>query len=73
MPALFAANRTAPGVARTMDVAQRIATIRADFALIWAAAVVIAVGNKVPHTDSDVPTAVALLLACPRTSRRRSR
>src|SRR5262245_53494337 len=44
-------------------VPQRIAIVRAVFALIWAAAVVIAVGGKVPHTDSDVPTAVALLLA----------
>jgi uncharacterized membrane protein HdeD (DUF308 family) len=42
---------------------RRIAVVRAVFALIWAAAVVIAVGDKVPHTDSDVPTAVALLLA----------
>jgi len=42
---------------------RRIAIVRAVFALIWAAAVVIAVGDKVPHTDSDVPTAVALLLA----------
>jgi uncharacterized membrane protein HdeD (DUF308 family) len=43
-------------------VPQRIAIVRAVFALIWAAAVVIAVGDKVPHTDSDVPTTVALLL-----------
>ena len=43
---------------------RRIAIVRAVFALIWAAAVVVAVGgDKVPHTDSDVPTAVALLLA----------
>ena len=33
------------------------------FALISAAALVIAVGNKVPHTASDVPASVALLLA----------
>jgi hypothetical protein len=63
MSALFASPRTAAHVSRTRDAAQRIATIRAVFALIWAAAVVIAVGNRVPHTDSDVPTAVALLLA----------
>jgi uncharacterized membrane protein HdeD (DUF308 family) len=42
---------------------QRIAIVRAVFALIWAAAVVIAVGDKVPHTDSDVPTTVAIVLA----------
>jgi len=42
---------------------RRIAIVRAVFALIWAAAEVIAVGDKVPHTDSDLPTAVALLLA----------
>jgi uncharacterized membrane protein HdeD (DUF308 family) len=42
---------------------QRIAVVRALFALVWAAALALAVGDKVPTTASDVPTGVALLLA----------
>jgi uncharacterized membrane protein HdeD (DUF308 family) len=42
---------------------RRIAVVRALFALLWAAALVLAVGDKVPTTASDVPTGAALLLA----------
>jgi uncharacterized membrane protein HdeD (DUF308 family) len=42
---------------------QRIAVVRALLALVWAAAVVLAVGDDVPTTDTDLPTAAALLLA----------
>ena len=40
-----------------------IATVRAVLALGWAAALVLAVGNDIPRTDSDVPVAAAALLA----------
>jgi uncharacterized membrane protein HdeD (DUF308 family) len=49
--------------ARLRATPQRIAVVRALFALVWAAALVIAVGDKVPSTDSDIPTGAALLLA----------
>jgi uncharacterized membrane protein HdeD (DUF308 family) len=42
---------------------RRIAVARAVLALLWAAAVVIAVGDDVPRTTSDVPGAAAVLLA----------
>jgi uncharacterized membrane protein HdeD (DUF308 family) len=42
---------------------RRTALARAVAALVWAAALVIAVGDDVPTTASDVPTLVALLLA----------
>ena len=42
---------------------QRIAVIRAIFALVWAAALALALGDKVPTTASDIPTGAALLLA----------
>jgi uncharacterized membrane protein HdeD (DUF308 family) len=42
---------------------QRIAVSRALGALVWAAALLIAVGGKVPTTASDIPTGAALLLA----------
>jgi hypothetical protein len=45
------------------DVLQRIAVARAALALVWAAALVIAVGDRVPTTNSDVPIAAAALLA----------
>lgn len=42
---------------------RRIAAVRAVLALLWAGALALAVHGKVPTTDSDVPTGVALLLA----------
>jgi hypothetical protein len=44
-------------------VPQRIAVVRAVLALVWAAAMVLAIGDDVPTTHSDLPTAAALLLA----------
>jgi hypothetical protein len=44
-------------------VTRRIAIVRALLALVWAAALVIAVGDQVPSTSSDVPIAAAALLA----------
>ncbi len=63
MSASLAANRAAPDAPPSRDVPQRIAIVRAVLALVWAAALVIAVGDGVPGTDSDVPIAAAALLA----------
>jgi len=41
----------------------RIAVVRAAIALVWAAALAVAVGDDVPTTASDVTTAVAVLLS----------
>jgi uncharacterized membrane protein HdeD (DUF308 family) len=53
-------NQAAPGTS-LRALSQRIAVVRALAALVWAAAVVIAVGDHVPTTD--LPTAAALFLA----------
>lgn len=42
---------------------QRIAVVRAALALVWAVALLLAVGDAVPTTRSDVPVAAAALLA----------
>jgi uncharacterized membrane protein HdeD (DUF308 family) len=42
---------------------RRVAVARALGALAWAAALLLAVGGKVPTTASDIPTGAALLLA----------
>lgn len=42
---------------------QRILIARAVLALIWAAAVVFAIGDRVPTTDLEIPFAAAALLA----------
>jgi uncharacterized membrane protein HdeD (DUF308 family) len=44
-------------------VPQRIAVVRAVLALVWAAAVALAIGDDVPTTHTDLPTAAALFLA----------
>jgi uncharacterized membrane protein HdeD (DUF308 family) len=44
-------------------VPRQIAIARAVLALVWAAGLVIAVGDRVPSTSSDVPVAAAALLA----------
>jgi uncharacterized membrane protein HdeD (DUF308 family) len=46
----------------TSGVSQRIAIVRAGVALIWAAAFVIAVGDEIPRTGSDVTFAASALL-----------
>ena len=63
MSASLAANRAAPDAPPSRNVPQRIAIVRALLALVWAAALVIAVGDHVPSTNSDVPIAAAALLA----------
>ena len=63
MSVLSAAVPVAPDVSRSWYSPRRIAIVRAVLALVWAAALVIAVGHKVPSTSSDVPIAAAALLA----------
>jgi uncharacterized membrane protein HdeD (DUF308 family) len=63
MSASLAANRASRDASPSRDVPRRIAIVRAVLALVWAAALVIAVGDRVPSTDSDVPIAAAALLA----------
>jgi uncharacterized membrane protein HdeD (DUF308 family) len=41
---------------------RRIAVTRALIALVWAAGLVTAIGDRVPRNDSDVPVVAALLL-----------
>jgi uncharacterized membrane protein HdeD (DUF308 family) len=63
MSASLAANRDAPDAPPPRGVPQRIVVVRALLAFVWAAALVIAVGDHVPSTNSDVPIAAAALLA----------
>ena len=63
MFASLAADRAEPDAPPSRDVPRRIAIVRALVALVWAAALVIAVGDQVPSTSSDVPIAAAALLA----------
>jgi hypothetical protein len=42
---------------------QRILIARAVLALIWAVAVVVAIGDRVPTTDAELPLVAAALLA----------
>lgn len=62
MSALPVTRRTAPDVSRTRDVPRRIAVARGVLALVWAAALVVAIGHRVPSTHSDIPFAAAALL-----------
>jgi uncharacterized membrane protein HdeD (DUF308 family) len=61
--AFLAATHAESDAPPSRDVTRRIAIVRALLALVWAAALVIAVGDQVPSTSSDVPTAAAALLA----------
>ncbi len=54
-----AARRTVPATPTLTSVA----VVRAVLALVWAAALLVAVGDDAPRTSSDVPTAAAALLA----------
>ena len=62
MSASLAANRDARDAPPWWGVPQRIAVVRAALGLVWAAALLIVVGDEVPSTSSDVPIAVAALL-----------
>ena len=62
MSAALHVDPAAPSAAlRTIP--RQITVARAGFALVWAAAAAIAIGNNVPTTDSELPAAAALLLA----------
>ena len=62
MSAALHINHAEPGT--SLRVApQRIAIVRAVLALVWAAAVVLAIGGDVPTTHTDLPTAAAVFLA----------
>jgi uncharacterized membrane protein HdeD (DUF308 family) len=63
MSAFPSAVPVTPDASRSRDSPRRIAIVRAVLALVWAAALVIAVGDEVPSTSSDVPIAAAALLA----------
>jgi hypothetical protein len=63
MSAFSATAPVAPDASRSHDSPRRIAIVRAALALVWAAALVIVLGGKVPTTSSDVPIAAAALLA----------
>ena len=62
MSAALHSSPAAPSTARRASLRQ-INVARAGFALVWAAAVLIAVGDKVPTTDTELPASAALLLA----------
>jgi uncharacterized membrane protein HdeD (DUF308 family) len=59
----MSAPLAAAHAARPTSNPQRIAVVRAVLALLWAVAVVLAVGDDVPSTDADVPVAAGALLA----------
>ena len=42
---------------------QHLSVARAVLALVWAAAFVVAIGERVPTTDAEIPSAAAVLLA----------
>ena len=63
MSVLSPAVPVVPDASRSHDSPRRIAIVRAVLALVWAAALAIVVGHKVPSTSSDVPIAAAALLA----------
>jgi uncharacterized membrane protein HdeD (DUF308 family) len=63
MSASLAAKHDVRDTQPSRGVPQRIAVVRAVLALVWAAALLIVVGDEVPSTSSDVPLAAAALLA----------
>jgi uncharacterized membrane protein HdeD (DUF308 family) len=63
MSAAFAVNRASLDAPPSREVSpRRIAVGRAVLALVWAAALLVAVGDRVPSTSSDVPIAAGVLL-----------
>jgi uncharacterized membrane protein HdeD (DUF308 family) len=63
MSASLAAKRDVRDTQPSRGVPQRIAVVRAVLALVWAAALLIVVGDEVPSTSPDLPIAAAALLA----------
>ena len=61
MPATLV-NPGAPGSVRR-SVSRQVTVARAGLALVWAAALVVAVGSKVPTTDTELPAAAAVILS----------
>ncbi len=62
-PLLASSPLAGPNAATDLGpIARRIAATRAVAALIWAVALIVAVGDRIPTTASDVATAAALLL-----------
>ena len=55
-------NPAAPGSVRR-SVSRQVTVTRAGLALGWAAALVVAVGDKVPTTDTELPAAAAFVLS----------
>ena len=62
MSAALHINQTVPGTLRHA-IPRRIIVVRALLALAWAAAVAIAIGDRVPTTDTELPAATAVFLA----------
>ena len=62
MSAALHINQPAPGASRRA-IPRRITVVRASLALVWAAAVAIAVKDKAPTTDTELPAAAAAVLA----------
>jgi uncharacterized membrane protein HdeD (DUF308 family) len=63
MSASITAEPVVTGPVPSRATTQRVPVLRAVVALLWAAAVVIAVGDAAKTTSSDVPVAAAALLA----------
>jgi uncharacterized membrane protein HdeD (DUF308 family) len=63
MSTSIAGLNLAPRARRSWDSPRRIVVVRALLALVWAAGLIAAIGDRVPSTNSDVPIAAALLLA----------
>jgi NADH:ubiquinone oxidoreductase subunit 4 (subunit M) len=63
MSVSFTSHLDARDASQRRDLSRRIANVRAGLALVWAAAVIIAVGSNEPATPADVPAGVALLIA----------
>jgi uncharacterized membrane protein HdeD (DUF308 family) len=62
MSATSEVDQAAPGIPIN-PTPRRIAVVRAVLALVWAAALALVIGDKVPTTDADIPVGIALLLA----------
>jgi uncharacterized membrane protein HdeD (DUF308 family) len=63
MSASITAINRAPRALISWSTPRRVSVVRALLALVWAAGLVAAIGDRVPTTHSDVPTAAGVLLA----------
>ncbi|MDO8209051.1 hypothetical protein [Conexibacter sp. CPCC 206217] len=62
VPTLASPSLVGPRALDLGPIARRIAMVRAVIALVWAAALVAAIGDRIPTTASDVTTLAAVLL-----------